>query len=169
MKKRIRKKRLKMQSIVEMKHMNDTAEDSDVRRYLEHVQRLQAEFDNYRRRVQREKDTVADKARMGLLSSFLVILDTLRIAVEHANSIPGEMTPHQEGFRLILRQFEDFLEKEGVTDMNAEGKPFDPKYHEAMLVEPAPEGKAGMVARELRKGYMYKDVVLRPAQVSVYQ
>lgn len=169
MKKRIRKKRLKMQNVVEMKHMTDTAEDSDVRRYLEHVQRLQAEFDNYRRRVQREKDTVADKARMGLLSSFLVILDTLRIAVEHANSAPGEMTAHQEGFRLILRQFEDFLEKEGVTDMNAEGKPFDPKYHEAMLVEPAPEGKAGIVARELRKGYMYKDVVLRPAQVSVYQ
>jgi len=138
--------------------------------YIERLQRLQAEFENYRKRVEREKSMIADRARMDILSDFIALCDMLREAAQKRS--PNEsldVESYRRGVELILKQFLEFLHKEGVKPMEVDGKSFDPQFHEALMTEDGEKEHSGRIARELQKGYIYNGAILRPAKVSVYK
>mgnify|MGYP002412987374 CR=1 FL=1 len=132
--------------------------------YLGSLQRLQAEFDNFRRRARREIGDASEAARAGLLGDFLPVLDNLERALNAAEH-------HQEGkvlegVRLTRSLFVDLLRREGVEEVDPLGGAFDPTMHEAMLARPAAEPE-GTVVDVFEKGYTLGDRILRPARVIV--
>jgi molecular chaperone GrpE len=132
-------------------------------RYLDSWKRAQADFINYKRRCEQERDEARQLANSALILTLLPVLDDLDRALA---SVPPESNrePWIEGVRLVQRKFTATLESYGVTPIEAEGKPFDPCLHEATACVP---GEEGMVVGEIKKGYMLGDKVLRPSLVSV--
>jgi molecular chaperone GrpE len=127
--------------------------------------RKTAEFDNYRKRVERERREQADQAVVGLLQDLLAVVDDFDLALN------VEAGPEAEGYRkgveLIHAKLHDFLKKRGVTAIDAVGADFDPNVHQAVMHEVSPDHREGEVIGELRKGYMLGDRLLRPAMVRV--
>lgn len=128
--------------------------------------RTAAEFQNYKKRVERDRQELIKNANSGLLLKVLPALDDLDRAV---GNIPPEVavTPWWGGTRLVQHKLVAILESEGVSEISAVGQPFDPNLHEAVLYEDAGPDKGGMVVEVLQKGYMRNDKVLRPAMVKV--
>lgn len=133
--------------------------------YLDALQRERADFVNYRRRVEQEKEQMGQWAAGETIKKLLPVLDDLELAL--ANRPAGE--PWANGVELVYRKFQSILEKEGVGRMEAEGKTFDPNLHEAIMQEPSEMHESGTVAAVLRQGYMHGERVLRPALVKVAQ
>jgi molecular chaperone GrpE len=145
-------------------------EESKEAYYIDRLQRLQAEFENYRKRTEREKANIASRARMDILSDFVNLCDILKGATQkHGENESEEVAAYRKGVELILKQFTDFLSKEGVTPIETEGAEFDPAFHEAVMTQEGEEEQSGKIASELQTGYLYKDQILRPARVSVYK
>ena len=134
--------------------------------YVALLKRERADFTNYRRRVAQERAEQAQAAAADLIRQLLPVLDDLERALR---AVPAELVGSSwaAGIRLIDRALRAALERAGLERISAEGQPFDPQVHEALLQEDAPERTAGVVVRELRPGYRLGDRVLRPAQVSV--
>lgn len=131
----------------------------------ERLLRLQAEMENLRRRTARE---VQDERRYGplpLVRDLLDVLDNVDRAVEAAEKAP-DTTSLLEGFRLVGRQLRSVLEKHQVTPIAAEGEPFDPNLHEAILQQPS-DRPSGTVVMVTQQGYQLHDRVVRPSQVIV--
>jgi molecular chaperone GrpE len=130
---------------------------------LDGWQRAVADFQNYKRRIERDRET--DKAIMkgDLIKRFLPVLDD----VERALRDRPAGSAWAEGIELIARKFESILKSEGVTRIEAEGQPFDPNYHEAISYESADGVESGLVIGVVQNGYMLGDYVIRPAQVRV--
>ena len=130
---------------------------------LESWQRTQADFINYKRRSQKEKEEIGQYSQSLLLCSLLPVLDDLERAL---GSMPRELakTPWVEGIKLIERKFHNILESQGVAHIKAKGKAFDPNLHEATM---SIKGKEGVVVKELLKGYKLRDRVIRPSKVAV--
>ncbi len=130
---------------------------------LDGWQRAVAEFQNYKKRVDRDRES--DKAIMkgDLIRRFLPVLDDLQRALRDR---PKD-SPWADGIELIARKFEAILKAEGVTRIDAEGQPFDPTYHEAISYEPADGVESGNVIGVVQNGYMLGDYIIRPAQVRV--
>lgn len=128
--------------------------------YLDALQRLKAEFDNYRKRVARDQQELAARAHERLIREVLPVLDDLERALAHE----GDM---EEGVRLIHRQLSESLAREGLTEVPTDGK-FDPHTQEALLSQPSDQ-EEGTVIEVLQKGYKLGDRVLRPARVVVSQ
>jgi molecular chaperone GrpE len=126
--------------------------------YLDALQRLKAEFDNYRKRVARNQQELAARAHERLVKELVPILDDLERALAHEGDL-------DEGIRLIHRQFSEALAKEGLTEVPTDGK-FDPHTQEALLSQPS-EAEEGDVIQVLQKGYRLGDRVLRPARVVI--
>lgn len=122
-------------------------------RYL----RLQADFSNYKRRVQKEKEDLFQMANSDLISKLLPVLDSLEKAEEMGDS----------GVLQIFKQLRDVLEKEGLKPIEAVGKPFDPTYHQAIDQVVSDEYEAGTVVEDLRKGYCFCGNLIRPSMVRV--
>jgi molecular chaperone GrpE len=148
--------------------------------YLDALQRLKAEFDNYRKRVARDQQELAARAHERLVKELVPILDDLERALAHGpRSEAGEADPSapdrlrqayadddlDEGIRLIHRQFSEALAKEGLTEVSTEGK-FDPHTQEALLSQPS-DAEEGDVIQVVQKGYRLGDRVLRPARVVI--
>ena len=131
--------------------------------YLDALQRLKAEFDNYRKRVQREQDAVGVRAAERLVKQLLPMLDDLERAVESAIE-HGELKL-EDGVRLVHRALANMLAREGLVEVDTEGA-FDPHTQEALLAQPSEEPE-GTVIQVLQKGYRLGDHVLRPARVVV--
>jgi molecular chaperone GrpE len=131
--------------------------------YLASWQRAQADFINYKRRTETERQEFNSFANASLVLAILPVLDDLERAI---GAIPGEFAAHDwvEGVRLVERKFKTILEGQGVKPILSLGMEFDPNYHEAMRQE---KGKEGVVIGELQKGYMLNDKLLRPARVVV--
>jgi molecular chaperone GrpE len=131
--------------------------------YLNNWKRAQADFVNYKRRSEQEKEETSKFANSVLILSLLPILDDLERA---SKSIPPRLTklPWVEGIKLIERKFQACLEVQGLTPIKAKGKPFDPNLHEAAVRS---TGKEGIVVKELQRGYKLRDRVLRPTTVAV--
>jgi molecular chaperone GrpE len=131
--------------------------------YLANWQRTQADFINYKRRNEQEREEFGKLANTALISSLLPILDDLERALA---SIPPRLArlPWVEGIRLIERKFRASLEAQGLTSIKALGEPFDPNFHEAVRQA---KGDEGMVIEELQKGYKLHDRVIRPTMVVV--
>jgi molecular chaperone GrpE len=132
--------------------------------YLDSLQRLKAEFDNFRKRTAREYESMSARANEALLKELLPILDDLERALEAAES--HEEAKLEEGVRLVFRTLEDVARKHGLEEIETEGA-FDPHVHEALLTQPANGAEPGSVLEVLQKGYRLGDRVLRPARVVV--
>jgi molecular chaperone GrpE len=143
--------------VAELKRERDEFQD----RWL----RKTAEFDNYRKRIERERREQSDQALVGLLLDLLAVVDDFDLA------LTVEAGPEAEGYRrgveLIHAKLHDFLKRRGVTPIDAVGADFDPNVHQAVMHEVSPEHREGEVIGELRKGYMLGDRLLRPAMVRV--
>jgi len=132
------------------------------------AQRKQAEFENYRRRIERERAETAKYAAADVVKEILPVLDNLERAVEAAKASPsGGQSQLREGVEIICKQFRDTLDKLGMTEVDAEDAPFDPHVHEAVGRVETDEHPEGTVVTVLQKGYFFKDRLLRPAMVSV--
>ncbi|MFI5340273.1 MAG: nucleotide exchange factor GrpE [Candidatus Methylomirabilales bacterium] len=142
------------------------AKTQEAERLQDRLLRLQAEFENYKKRMAREKAEYLKFAHEGLILDFLPVLDNLERALTAARAEMGS-TPLLEGLEMIGRLFRSVLEKAGVKPMETVGQPFDPAYHQAVAqVETSPKD-ANLVVEEIQKGYLIEGRVLRPAMVKV--
>lgn len=132
-------------------------------RYL----RLLADFDNYKKRVQKEKSDQSEYAGEQILREILPIIDNLERALTSAQEQCEDVAGIISGLGLILSQFQAFLKKNGVEPMESVGEVFDPKVHEAVAQMPVEEEESGRVISEEVKGYLLRGKLLRPAQVVV--
>jgi molecular chaperone GrpE len=132
--------------------------------YLDSLQRLKAEFDNYRKRTAREQLELSTRAGERLVNALLPVLDDLERALEAAEQ--HEEAKLEDGVRLVHRALADTLAREGLAEIDANGK-FDPHVHEALLTQPADGREPGDVLQVLQKGYRLGERVLRPARVIV--
>lgn len=130
------------------------------------LQRLQADFDNYRKRTQKEKAELIKYASERLVGELLPVLDNFDRAVSAAKVNP-DFTSFSQGVKMILRQMQTALSKEGLKAMDAVGQPFDPNLHEAVLRVASEEHPENTVVEEVQKGYYLKEKVLRPCMVKV--
>jgi len=131
--------------------------------YLDRLQRLKAEFDNYRKRAARDQESLVARAHERLVEKLLPVLDDLERALEAAEQ--HEEAKLEEGVRLVHRELAATLGKEGLVEIDTDGV-FDPHVHEALLAQPS-EADEGTVIQVLQKGYRLGDHVLRPARVVV--
>jgi len=131
--------------------------------YLEALQRLKAEFDNYRKRVARDQQELAARAHERLVKELVPVLDDLERALEAASE--HEEAKLEEGVRLVHRSLADLLAREGLIEVETDGK-FDPHTQEALLSQPSDE-EEGSVLQVLQKGYSLGERVLRPARVVI--
>jgi molecular chaperone GrpE len=130
---------------------------------IDTLQRLQADFDNYRKRAARDQESLVARAGERIVKELLPILDDLERALEAVES--HEEAKLEDGVQLVYRQLEQLLEKEGLALVETDGK-FDPHVHEALLTQPS-DADEGSVIEVLQKGYRLGDRVLRPARVVV--
>src|SRR6266436_4846324 len=136
---------------------------------LDRLARLQAEFDNARKRAAREQQDFREFAAADVIKNFLPMLDSFERALKaggNANS-NSNSNDFRNGIELIYRQFQDALQKIGVQPMVSVGQPFDPRVHEAVEMVDTTEVADHHVLDELQRGYKYKERLLRPAMVRV--
>ena len=131
---------------------------------IDTLQRLQADFDNYRKRAARDQESLVTRAGERIVKELLPVLDDLERALEAAEQ--HEEAKLEDGVRLVHRALADVLRKEGVEEIETEGA-FDPHVHEALLAQPGEGVDAGHVLQVLQKGYRLGDRVVRPARVIV--
>jgi len=134
--------------------------------YLNDLKRVKADFDNFRKREMLYRQQFVKTANRDLILKLLPVLDDLEKALTE-----GQKNEVHEAFlqgvEFIYRKFLGVLEKEGVRPIETRGQKFDPKYHEAMMTVSLPDREDFEIVEEIRKGYLYHDEVLRPAQVKV--
>lgn len=133
--------------------------------YLDALQRLMAEFDNYRKRMVKEKQRLAEVYQATVLQAILPALDSFDAALKHASGSPSEDAA--KGIGLIYSVMMDNLGKLDFRKMNLLNTPFDPELAEAIMVQPTEEIEPGLVMGEISTGYTFKGNVLRPARVVV--
>jgi molecular chaperone GrpE len=127
--------------------------------------RLYAEFDNYKKRVSKDKEELIKYSNESLLYEILPFIDHLEMALKHAsNDVSSGLV---QGVEITLRELKKTLEKFGLTAIEADGKPFDPMVHHAMSQVERNNTEDNTVVEEFRRGYMLRDKVLRPALVAV--
>jgi molecular chaperone GrpE len=133
--------------------------------YLDSLQRERAAFQNYKRRVEREREEQAQLGGGRVLTRLLPVLDDFYRAM---GAVPdGERDQWFGGIALILRKLERLLQDEGVTEIEALGQPFDPNFHEAIGVDMDTDAESGTITAVMQRGYQRGDRVLRPAMVRV--
>jgi molecular chaperone GrpE len=134
--------------------------------YYDRLLRKTAEFDNYRKRTERDRQTLSEAAAARIIEELLPLLDDLDRALKaEAGTDAGEA--YRRGVELIHKQLGEILQKRGVRAIEAVGADFDPHYHQAVSYEPAEGRREGEVIEEFRRGYMLGDRLLRPSMVKV--
>jgi len=134
--------------------------------YFERLQRLQAEFDNYRKRIDRERGEVRQWAVRELIEELVDVVDSYERALheDHASEVPA---PYRKGIEMVHRTLVDTLARYGLTRLEAVGEPFDPHFHEAITQEPNDEFPEGVICGEIKPGYLLGERLLRPSLVRV--
>lgn len=127
--------------------------------------RLSADFQNYRRRTEKEKSDIYAFANEKIVLQLLDVLDNFDRAMQTA----PEDDKFAEGMGLILKQFTDLLDRNNVAEIEALGKSFDPNYHNAVMTEAAEDTESGIITKVLQKGYTLNGKVIRPSMVAVSQ
>jgi len=134
----------------------------------ERLLRTTADFDNFKKRAAREKIEAAQYATFALLQKVLPVLDNFEMALAAAQSAKDEkLASLQSGVLMIQQQLKSVLTETGLEEIDAAGKPFDPNFHEAVSEQESADIAEGHVLQQLRKGYKFKDRLLRPATVIV--
>ena len=132
--------------------------------------RLYSEFDNYRKRTQKEKLDIIKNASENLIVSLLPVLDDMERAVKYAARPDADVAAIQEGEQLILQKINGLLKQKGLTPIETENAKFDTDFHEAVSMVPAPsEEDKGMILEEVEKGYRLNEKIIRFSKVIIYQ
>ncbi len=145
---------------------NAGAETMDKNNYLEQLQRLQAEFMNYKRRIEKERLELSTLFKSELVGSLLPVIDDFERMFDHLNS-DNSQNEFLSGVKLIYQKMMDILGAQGLKRIHATGQRFDPELHEAVMSENNHHDGEAIVAEEWRSGYQFNDRLLRPAQVKV--
>ena len=152
---------------------NSSAAQAEIERLKQELSRSRdmhtralADFDNYRKRVQRDQDSAAQAGKRQLVLALLDVIDDFERALAYANTAPESILA---GTRVIHQRLTDLLQAQGVIPYDSAGQPFDPALHEAVAVSQNAQTPSGIVLDELRHGYRWGDEVLRPARVRVAQ
>ena len=139
---------------------------ADLDRFRDLALRSQADFENYKKRSAREKEEAIKYANSSLLERLVSIIDNFELGLAAAKE-QGEQSPIYSGLVLVQKQLNDLLAENGLQSIEAEGKRFDPNVHEAIAHEPSDQVPEEIVLRQTRRGYRFKDRLLRPAKVVV--
>src|SRR5476651_1627599 len=139
---------------------------ADLDRFRDLALRSQADFDNFKKRATREKEDAIKYANSSLLERLISIVDNFELGLSAAKS-EGEESAVYSGMSMVLKQLTDFLAENGLQPIAAEGEKFDPNLHEAIAHEPGDTVPEGIVVRQTRRGYRFKDRLLRPSAVVV--
>lgn len=132
--------------------------------YRDDLQRLQAEFENYRKRMVREQTRVIDQANRRLIEKLLPVIDNLEMALESSEAGEDRLA---RGVRMVYDQLTGILEQEGLEEINPHGHPFDPEVCEAVMAVVSDDHEDETVVEVHQKGYRYKGSLLRPARATV--
>jgi len=135
--------------------------------YKDKYIRLYAEFDNARKRMEREKSEFVKYSNEILLAEFLNILDDLERSVQAANSKHEDYQAFLKGIEMVMAHVYEMLKKNGIKPIEAKGQPFDPHCHEVLMQEETNTQEDGVVLEEFQKGYTYNDRVIRTSKVKV--
>jgi molecular chaperone GrpE len=137
--------------------------------YFCQLQRLQADFENYRKRVEKERPGLINYGKAEILLKLLPLYDLLLAAHAHINGAKEEAGSEDvlKGLEMIFKEFTKVFEAEGIRPMEPVGKPYDPMASEILGVEDGTEENDGLVTAELQKGFWYGDKILRPARVKI--
>lgn len=141
------------------KDVKKEPEEDESSRYM----RLMADFQNYKKRVEKEKSDIYSYANEKLATELLAVLDNFERALDH----DGEDKSFKEGMEMIFKQFLDVLEKSGLKEIPALGEDFDPNFHNAVMNEDTDEYESGKVSGVMQKGYTLNGKVIRPSMVRV--
>jgi len=147
-----------------LKHQLEEAE-AKLKESVDGWQRSQAEFQNYKKRVERDNEMMRSNMKGDIVKKILPMLDDLERALQNR---PAD-EPWTDGIELIVRKFQTVLGGEGVKKIEAEGMEFNPNFHEAISNEPSEEVESGYVIAVVQNGYMLGERVIRPALVRVAQ
>ncbi len=139
--------------------------DEKIEELEDRVKRQMAEFENFRKRTDKEKSQMFDMGAKAVIEKILPVIDNFERGLE---SVPeGADEAFSNGMKMIYKQMTEELDKLGVRAIEAVGKEFDPNIHNAVMQVESEEYESGIVAQELQKGYMYRDTLVRPSMVSV--
>lgn len=148
-------------------------EPSEVERLKEELRREHdlylralADYDNYRRRIERERTTAARSGKREIILQLLDVLDGFDRALQHLDDAPSSVS---EGLQLLQRKLLGLLEAQGVTPLQSLGETFNPELHDAIGTVQSDDAEPGTVAEEMQRGYRWGDDLLRPARVRVAQ
>jgi molecular chaperone GrpE len=139
---------------------------ADLDRFRDLALRSQADFENYKKRSAREKEEAIKYANSSLLQRLVSIIDNFELGLAAAKA-EGEQSPIYSGMVLVQKQLNDLLTESGLQPIEAEGKKFDPNEHEAIAHERSDQVPEGTVLRQTRRGYRFRDRLLRPAKAVV--
>jgi len=141
-------------------------EQAKSREYLDRLKYLQADFENYRKRMEKEFQEVTQRSNERLILNLLNVIDDLESAIETGKTTEN-VSALLEGIEMTYRKLYTTLEREGLTRLEAVGKPFDPNIHEILVKVPTKDNEDGIVIEEVRKGFMFKGKVIRPSVVKI--
>ena len=150
------------EEVKEEKETNALAEE-----YYSQLQRVMADFDNYRKRVAKDKEALYNLISAELITEFLPVLDTLEKSAFTVQADDEKTKAWKDGIEMVCKQFEDVLKKLGAEEIKAVGEVFDPNLHDAVMhVEDESLGE-NIISKELKKGYKLKDRIIRHSMVVV--
>jgi len=144
--------------------LTELTEEND--RLRDQALRTRAEFENFRRRKNRELEEYTSLANESLIEDLLPVLDDLGLLLSNSEE-NKELAALIDGARLIQQKFSDTLKKRGLAEVEAEGKPFDPEVHEALLETPSPDAEPGTILSVHQTGYKLGNKLLRPSRVII--
>ena len=136
--------------------------DEETNRHL----RLRADYENFKRRAQLDRESAEKYKSQGILSNLLPVLDNFERAMQ-VETVSEESQSLRKGLEMVYKTLVEATEREGLQVIDAEGVSFDPNLHQAVMTESDDSKESGLVLQELQKGYKYKDRVLRPSMVKV--
>lgn len=140
--------------------------DKKIEEYKELLKRNRAEFENYRKRTEKEKAQIYEVGAKTILEKFLPVIDNFERALESVSDDEKDRS-FVQGVEKIYKQLFSVLEEVGVSPVESVGETFDPKYHNAVMHDEDENFDENIVSEEYQKGYVYKDIVLRPSMVKV--
>lgn len=152
-------------SKISARYVTDNSKSDAEGKYLDQLQRLQAEFTNYKKRVEKEQAQYRNLGKYDCILSLLPVLDDLDRFVENHDHISDDQSV--QGVRLIREKLLDILRKQGLRTIESVGKRFDPRVHEAIAVLENADVAEGEIVEEWQKGYEFDEKLLRPAKVKV--
>lgn len=145
----------------------EAIENEEVEKYITRLQRLQADYDNLRRRSQKEKQQIGQMTKETLICGILPVIDNFERALQAFENEESTKPVLKEGMQMVFRQLMDILTGEGLETILSVGEPFDINKHEAMMQVEKDEVESNQVVEEFQKGYTLKSKVIRPAKVTV--